>query len=89
MSSFISSRRQREFHGIRAHPSFVNAITVAFESSAASLQGLLRTVEEEEEEDERERERKYQYNCSTCSLIRQGSYMISGAECPDCGSSLV
>ena len=66
----------------------MNAITVAFESSAASLQGLLRTVEEEEEE-ERERERKYQYNCSTCSLIRQGSYMISGAECPDCGSSLV
>ena len=36
-------RRKRQFLGIRSHPSFVKAITVAFETSAASLEGLLRS----------------------------------------------
>ena len=89
--SLFYCRRQRQFSGIRSHPSFVEAITVAFQSSADSLQGLLRSGEEGEwrpalllsfspsaSEEARE---KIQLNCTTCSLIRQGSYMISGAEC--------
>ena len=38
-------RRQRRFLGIRSHPSFVKAISVAFETSAASLEGLIRSGE--------------------------------------------
>ena len=38
-------RRKRKFLGIRSHPSFVKAITVAFETSAVSLEGLLRSGE--------------------------------------------
>ena len=41
----IFVRRQRRFLGIRSHPDFVEAITIAFETSAASLEGLLRSGE--------------------------------------------
>ena len=43
--SFFLTRRQRRFLGIRSHPSFVKAISVAFETSAASLEGLIRSGE--------------------------------------------
>ena len=77
---------------------------MAFQSSADSLQGLLRSGEEGELRAdfyyhlffststlEEAREKKIQLNCTTCSLIRQGSYMISGAgaECPECGATLL
>ena len=56
----------------------MNAITVAFESSAASLQGLLRTVEEEEEE-ERERDGKIEALVEATShpATRYGGSMFS------------
>ena len=82
------------------------AITEAFQASADSLQGLLRSGEDGESSplvrhylvyststSEEARETKIQLNCTTCSLIRQGSYMISGggagAECPECGAVLL
>ena len=45
---YISNiRRKRKFLGIRSHPSFVKAITIAFETSASSMEGLLRSGEGE------------------------------------------
>ena len=98
----IFFRRQRRFLGIRSHPDFVEAITIAFETSAASLEGLLRSGEGKlniksdlfstlptricsEQCDSK----KISYNCPTCSLIREGSYMKCGNSCPDCGADVV
>ena len=33
--------------------------------------------------------KKISYNCPTCSLIREGSYMKCGNSCPDCGADVV
>ena len=75
-------RRKRQFLGIRSHPSFVKAITVAFETSAASLEGLLRSGAGEGKDtlekwksfkilfSEFDCSKEFLYNCPTCSLIR-------------------
>merc|ERR1719270_2302254 len=76
-------RRQRRFLGIRSHPSFVKAISVAFETSAASLEGLIRSGEDGDGND------GLKFNCPTCFLIKEGSYMSYGNMCPDCGASIV
>ena len=78
----------------------MKAISVAFETSAASLEGLLRSGEGWTMVSylkfslwflDGDRTEGLKFNCPTCSLIKEGSYMSYGYGnmCPDCGATIV